>query len=305
VPLADPVLHTRLGSRQPDRTGKVRDIYDFGDRLLIVATDRISAFDYILGTGIPDKGKVLTQISRFWFDRLRAVVPNHIVSMDPNEYPAEAQPAAAMLRGRSMLVTTTEPLPIECVARGYLSGSGWKDYQSTGAVCGHQLPKGLRESDRLPQPIFTPATKAPSGHDINISEAEAATIVGQGVFDKVKALTLRIYAEGVGYAETLGIIIADTKFEFGILPGAGRPEDRVILIDEVLTPDSSRFWPRDGYAPGGAQPSFDKQFVRDYLESIRWNKQPPVPSLPAHVVEKTREKYIEAFRRLTGKELES
>ena len=305
MPLADPVLHTRLGSRQPDRTGKVRDIYDFGDRLLIVATDRISAFDYILGTGIPDKGKVLTQISRFWFDRLRAVVPNHIVSMDPNEYPAEAQPAAAMLRGRSMLVTTTEPLPIECVARGYLSGSGWKDYQSTGAVCGHQLPKGLRESDRLPQPIFTPATKAPSGHDINISEAEAATIVGQGVFDKVKALTLRIYAEGVGYAETLGIIIADTKFEFGILPGAGRPEDRVILIDEVLTPDSSRFWPRDGYAPGGAQPSFDKQFVRDYLESIRWNKQPPVPSLPAHVVEKTREKYIEAFRRLTGKELES
>ena len=304
MPLAAPVLTTSLGNRKPDRTGKVRDIYDFGDRLLIVATDRISAFDYILGSGIPDKGKVLTQISRFWFDRLRPVVPNHIVSMDPREYPAEAQPQAAMLRGRSMYVTTTEPLPIECVARGYLSGSGWKDYQSTGAVCGHQLPKGLRESDRLPQPLFTPATKAQSGHDINISEDEAATLVGRAVLDKVKALTLRIYAEGVAYAEKLGIIIADTKFEFGILPGAGRPEDRIILIDEVLTPDSSRFWPRDGYTPGGAQPSFDKQFVRDYLESIKWNKQPPVPVLPADVIEKTREKYIEAFRRLTGKELE-
>jgi phosphoribosylaminoimidazole-succinocarboxamide synthase len=298
------VLTTTLGARKPDRTGKVRDIYDFGDRLLIVATDRISAFDYILGSGIPDKGKVLTQISRFWFDRLRDVVPNHIVSMNPDDYPADARSAAAMLRGRSMLVTTTEPLPIECVARGYLSGSGWKDYQTTGAVCGHQLPNGLRESDRLPQPIFTPATKAQSGHDINISEAEAATLVGQQVFDKVKALTLKIYGEGVAYAEKLGIIIADTKFEFGIKPGAGAPEDRVILIDEVLTPDSSRFWPQDTYAPGGAQPSFDKQFVRDYLESIKWNKQPPVPSLPADVVEKTRDKYLEAFRRLTGKELE-
>jgi len=298
------VLTTTLGTRRPDRTGKVRDIYDFGDQLLIVATDRISAFDYILGSGIPDKGKVLTQISRFWFDRLRDVVPNHIVSMDPEEYPTDAKAAAAMLRGRSMLVTTTEPLPIECVARGYLSGSGWKDYQTTGAVCGHQLPKGLRESDRLPQPIFTPATKAQSGHDINISEAEAAALVGQKVFDKVKALTLRIYGEGVAYAEKLGIIIADTKFEFGIAPGPGAPDDRVILIDEVLTPDSSRFWPQDSYTPGGAQPSFDKQFVRDYLESIKWNKQPPVPALPADVIEKTRDKYLEAFRRLTGKELE-
>ena len=304
MPLAAPVLTTSLGTRKPDRTGKVRDIYDFGDRLLIVATDRISAFDYILGSGIPDKGKVLTQISRFWFDRLRDAVPNHIVSMNPDEYPADAKAAAAMLRGRSMLVTTTEPLRIECVARGYLSGSGWKDYQTTGAVCGHPLPKGLRESDRLPQPIFTPATKAQSGHDININEAEAATLVGRHVFDKVKALTLTIYTEGVAYAEKLGIIIADTKFEFGIRPGAGAPEDRVILIDEVLTPDSSRFWPQDSYAPGGAQPSFDKQFVRDYLESIKWNKQPPVPSLPADVVERTRGKYLEAFRRLTGKELE-
>ena len=304
MPLADPVLRTSLGNRQPDRTGKVRDIYDFGDHLLIVATDRISAFDYVLGSGIPDKGKVLTQISRFWFDRLRDVVPNHIVSMDPADYPAEAQVAASMLRGRSMFVKAAEPLPIECVARGYLSGSGLKDYQKTGAVCGHQLPAGLRDSDRLPQPIFTPATKESTGHDINISEVDAAKLVGQGVFDKVKALTLKIYGEGVAYAEKLGIIIADTKFEFGILPGTGRPEDRIILIDEVLTPDSSRFWPQDVYKPGGAQPSFDKQFVRDYLESIKWNKQPPVPSLPADVIEKTRDKYIEAFRRLTGKEIE-
>jgi phosphoribosylaminoimidazole-succinocarboxamide synthase len=201
-------------------------------------------------------------------------------------------------------VKRAEPLPIECVARGYLSGSGLKDYQKTGAVCGHQLPAGLRDSDRLPQPIFTPATKEQSGHDINISEADAAALVGRGVFDKVKALTLKIYSEGVAYAETLGIIIADTKFEFGILPGSGRPEDRIILIDEVLTPDSSRFWPQASYRPGGPQPSFDKQFVRDYLESIKWNKQPPVPSLPPDVIEKTRDKYIEAFRRLTGKELE-
>ncbi len=306
MPLANPVIETTLDHRRPDRQGKVRDIYDFGNQLLIVATDRISAFDYILGSGIPDKGKVLTQISCFWFDRMRAVVPNHIVSTDPAAYPAEARLHAAMLSGRSMLVTTTEPLPIECVARGYLSGSGWKDYQATGAVCGVQLPAGLRESDRLPQPIFTPATKATSGHDINISEAEAATLVGPAVLDKVKALTLRIYAEGVAYAEKLGIIIADTKFEFGVLPAdkhPGKPEDRIILIDEVLTPDSSRFWPQDGYKPGGAQPSYDKQFVRDYLESIKWNKQPPVPSLPPDVIAKTRDKYIEAYRRLTGKEL--
>ena len=298
------ILETNLPGLELYARGKVRDVYRVDDRLIIVATDRISAFDYILGSGIPDKGKVLTQISRFWFDRLRDVVPNHIISTNPDEYPADAKASASMLRGRSMLVTATEPLPIECVARGYLSGSGWKDYQSTGAVCGHQLPKGLRDSDRLPEPIFTPATKAQSGHDINISEAEAASIVGQGVFDRVKALTLKIYSEGVAYAERLGIIIADTKFEFGIRPGAGKPEDRLILIDEVLTPDSSRFWPKDVYKPGGAQPSFDKQFVRDYLESIKWNKQPPVPVLPSEVIEKTRDKYLEAFRRLTGKELE-
>jgi len=304
VPLASPVLETSLDQHPPDRQGKVRDIYDFGDRLLIVASDRISAFDYVLGSGIRDKGRVLTQISCFWFERLRGVVPNHIVSTDPATFPEPARAQSAMLRGRSMFVTKTEPLPIECVARGYLSGSGLKDYQATGKVCGIQLPPGLRDSDRLPEPIFTPATKEQTGHDINISEAEAAKLVGPEVLAKVKALTLRIYAEGAAYAESRGIIVADTKFEFGILPGSGRPEDRIILIDEVLTPDSSRFWPKDVYKAGGPQPSFDKQFVRDYLESLRWKKKPPVPSLPAEVIEKTREKYVEAFRRLTGKELE-
>jgi phosphoribosylaminoimidazole-succinocarboxamide synthase len=296
--LAPPVLQTTLAGRQPDRRGKVRDIYELADRLVIVATDRISAFDYVLGSGIPDKGKVLSQISAFWFDRTRSIVRNHVLSTDPADYPTELQPAADMLRGRSMLVTRTEPLPIECVARGYLSGSGWKDYVATGEVCGHKLPAGLRESDRLPQPLFTPATKAQSGHDINISEEHAATIVGRAVFDEVRALTLQLYAAGAAHAESCGIIVADTKFEFGLLPDGG-----VMLIDEVLTPDSSRFWPKDRYAPGGPQPSFDKQFVRDYLESIRWNKQPPVPSLPDDVVARTREKYVEAFERLTGREL--
>lgn len=287
-----------LADRPPDRQGKVRDIYEFGDRLIIVASDRISAFDYVLGSGIPDKGKVLSQISVFWFGRTRGIVANHVISVDPADYPAQARGAADLLRGRSMLVTRTEPLPIECVARGYLSGSGWKDYKATGEVCGHKLPANLRESDRLPHPIFTPATKAESGHDINIDESEAAKIVGRDTFERVRDLTLRLYAEGAAHAESCGIIVADTKFEFGRLPGGD-----VILIDEVLTPDSSRFWPRDAYAPGGAQPSFDKQFVRDYLESIRWNKQPPVPSLPDDVVTKTRDKYVEAFRRLTGREL--
>jgi phosphoribosylaminoimidazole-succinocarboxamide synthase len=307
--LAPPILQTTLADRRPNRQGKVRDIYDFGDRLLIVASDRISAFDYVLGSGIPDKGKVLTQISAFWFERTRSIVANHVLSTDATEFPGEARRAAELLSGRSMLVRRTEPLPIECVARGYLSGSGWKDYVATGEVCGIRLPEGLRESDRLPQPIFTPATKADSGHDINIGEKEAADLVGRRVLDRVRDLTLRLYAEGSAHAESCGIIVADTKFEFGLLPiedgDDSRPvEDRIILIDEVLTPDSSRFWPRDGYTPGGAQPSFDKQFVRDYLERIRWNKQPPVPSLPDEVVAKTRDKYVEAFRRLTGRELE-
>jgi phosphoribosylaminoimidazole-succinocarboxamide synthase len=306
--LASPILQTTLADRRPNRQGKVRDIYEFGNRLLIVASDRISAFDYILGSGIPDKGKVLTQISAFWFDRTKSIVANHVLSTEPTEFPGEARRAAELLSGRSMLVRRTGPLPIECVARGYLSGSGWKDYVATGQVCGVRLPAGLRESDRLPRPIFTPATKAESGHDINITEEEAAKRVGRRVLDRVRDLTLRLYAEGSAHAESRGIIVADTKFEFGLLPledDDGRPvEDRIILIDEALTPDSSRFWPVDGYNPGGAQPSFDKQFVRDYLERIQWNKRPPVPSLPDDVVAKTREKYLEAFRRLTGRELE-
>ena len=307
MPLAPPILQTTLAGRRPDRQGKVRDIFEFGDRLLgdrllIVASDRISAFDYVLGSGIPDKGKVLTQISAFWFNRTRSIVRNHVISTDPADYPAEARSVADALRGRSMLVTRTEPLSIECVARGYLSGSGWKDYRSTGAICGIPLPPGLRESDRLPRPIFTPATKAQSGHDINISEAEAAELVGRPIVERARDLTLELYAEGAAYAESRGIIVADTKFEFGLLPGSTNGE--LMLIDEMLTPDSSRFWPRDGYQPGGPQPSFDKQFVRDYLEQIRWNKQPPVPSLPDEVVARTREKYVEAFRRLTGNELQ-
>jgi phosphoribosylaminoimidazole-succinocarboxamide synthase len=302
--LATPVLNTSLASRQPDRHGKVRDIYDFGDRLLIVATDRISAFDYVLGTGIPDKGKVLTQISAFWFERLKPVVDNHLLSIDAADFPVESDADRAVFAGRSMLVKRAEPLPIECVARGYLSGSGWKDYQSTGRVCGIQLPAGLRESDRLPQPIFTPATKAQTGHDINISEAEAAELMDPAVLGRARDLTIFLYSEGAAYAESRGIIVADTKFEFGLLPDDGRPAvERLILIDEVLTPDSSRFWPKDHYKPGGGQPSFDKQFVRDYLEAIKWNKQPPVPTLPDEVVARTREKYVEAFTRLTGREL--
>jgi phosphoribosylaminoimidazole-succinocarboxamide synthase len=298
LPLPAPVLQTALDGRTPDRQGKVRDLYDFGNELLLVATDRISAFDYVLGSGIPDKGKVLSQISSFWFGRTSNIVANHVISANPDEYPAAARAYRSLLGGRSMLVRRTEPLPLECVARGYLSGSGWKDYQHSGAVCGIRLPAGLRESDRLPEPIFTPATKAQSGHDINIDEAGGIALVGADVFARVRDLTLRLYAEGAAHAERCGIIVADTKFEFGRLANG-----EILLIDEVLTPDSSRFWPRDQYRPGGAQPSFDKQFVRDYLERIRWNKQPPVPTLPDDVVEKTREKYIEAFRRLTGQEL--
>jgi len=304
LPLASPILHTALAQRAPDRQGKVRDIYDFGDRLLIVASDRISAFDYVLGSGIPDKGKVLTQISAFWFGRTEHIVANHLISTSVSDFPDAARAEADMLTGRSMLVRRTEPLPIECVARGYLSGSGWKDYVATGSLCGIALPGGLRESDRLPEPLFTPATKAQSGHDINISESEAATLMDPAVLSRARELTLRLYSEGAAHAESCGIIVADTKFEFGLLPDDGRPAaDRLILIDEALTPDSSRFWPKDRYAPGGAPPSFDKQFVRDYLEAITWNKQPPVPSLPDDVVMKTREKYLEAYRRLTGRDL--
>jgi phosphoribosylaminoimidazole-succinocarboxamide synthase len=293
-----PLLETSLQGLTLHRRGKVRDVYEVGSDLLIVATDRISAFDYVLGSGIPDKGKVLTQLSAFWFERMGDLVPHHMITWDVAAYPAELRPHADALRGRSMLVRRTEPIQIECVARGYLSGSGWKEYQQSGAVCGIKLPAGLRESDRLPEPIFTPATKADTGHDVNISEEEAGRLVGADLVAKLKALTLEIYSRGVAHAESKGIIIADTKFEFGLVG------DQIILIDEVLTPDSSRFWPRSQYKPGAGQPSFDKQFVRDYLEEIRWNKQPPVPSLPDTVIARTREKYVEAYRLLSGRELQ-
>jgi phosphoribosylaminoimidazole-succinocarboxamide synthase len=297
------VLETRLEGLTRSRQGKVRDLYDLGTHLLMVATDRISAFDYVLATGIPDKGAVLNQLSAFWFDRTADIVQNHVVAIDPAQYPEAARRHAALLRGRSMLVRRTRPLAIECVVRGYLSGSGWKEYQKTGRVCGIDLPPGLRESDRLPRPIFTPSTKAESGHDMNITEAEAAALVGDELIRDLRDLSIAVYRRGAEHAEQLGIIVADTKFEFGLVDGPGGSPS-LMLIDEVLTPDSSRFWPADQYAPGGAQPSYDKQYVRDYLEQIGWNKQPPAPALPDDVVAKTREKYVEAFRRLTGRELE-
>jgi phosphoribosylaminoimidazole-succinocarboxamide synthase len=297
-----PLIDTSLEGLKLHRRGKVRDVYDVGDDLMIVATDRISAFDYVLGSGIPDKGKVLTQLSAFWFDWIGGLVPHHMVSWDVDAFPAPARRHADLLRGRSMLVRRTDPVPIECVARGYLSGSGWKEYQQTGSVCGIKLPAGLRESDRLPEPIFTPATKAETGHDVNISEEEAGRLTSPALISRLKSLTLEIYSRAVKHAEARGIIIADTKFEFGLV-GAGNPATDIVLIDEVLTPDSSRFWPQDRYEPGHGQPSFDKQYVRDYLEEIKWNKQPPVPSLPDAVVRRTREKYVEAYRLLSGREL--
>jgi phosphoribosylaminoimidazole-succinocarboxamide synthase len=282
--------------------GKVRDVYSvqdelLGDLLLIVATDRISAFDCILPQGIPGKGRVLTQMSLFWFDFLRNIVPNHLITAAVDAYPAPLRPFRDQLEGRSMLVRRCKMEPIECVARGYISGSGWKDYQKNGAICGIQLPAGLRESSQLPAPIFTPATKAETGHDENISFDAAMKIVGRETAELLRDLTLRIYATASLHAESRGIILADTKFEFGWHEG------RLLLADEVLTPDSSRFWPRDEYEPGRAQKSFDKQFVRDYLETLDWNKQPPAPPLPDEVVEKTAAKYREAFTRLTGKTL--
>jgi phosphoribosylaminoimidazole-succinocarboxamide synthase len=298
-----PLLETSLAGLTLHRRGKVRDVYEVGSDLLIVTTDRISAFDYVLGSGIPDKGKVLTQLSAFWFERMGDLVPHHLLATDVTRFPEPLRSHTALLEGRSMLVRRTEPVPVECVARGYLSGSGWKEYQQSGSVCGIALPAGLSESDRLPEPIFTPATKAESGHDINISEAEAARLVGAPLIARLKALTLEIYRRGAVLAESKGIIVADTKFEFGLV-GGGDPATDVVLIDEVLTPDSSRFWPSAEYEPGHGQPSFDKQFVRDYLEMIRWNKQPPVPSLPDDVVLRTREKYVEAYRLLSGRELQ-
>jgi phosphoribosylaminoimidazole-succinocarboxamide synthase len=304
LPSSPLILETSLDGLTRHSQGKVRDIYAFPDDpsvLLIVTTDRISAFDYVLASGIPDKGKVLTQLSAFWFGETSDIVSNHMRSTRVEDFPAAARAHGAVLHGRSMLVRKTEPFPIECVARGYLSGSGWKEYQQTGSVCGVRLPEGLRESDR--QPIFTPATKAATGHDINISEEEAGQIVGRETIETLRNLTLRLYSRGAAHAEHRGIIVADTKFEFGRVLGGPNKGD-IILIDEALTPDSSRFWPRDIFQPGGPQPSFDKQFVRDYLESIRWNKQPPVPTLPDDVVEKTRDKYVQAFRLLSGLELD-
>jgi phosphoribosylaminoimidazole-succinocarboxamide synthase len=291
------VLETHLPGLRLLARGKVRDVYDLGDELLIVATDRISAFDYVLPTGIPAKGTVLTQLSVFWFDFLRDVTPTHFISADPETYPAALKPHRAMLEGRSMLVRRAKMIPVECVARGYLAGSGWKEYRETGKVCGIPLPPGLRESDRLPEPIFTPATKAQTGHDENISFDQVAALVGGELAERLRALTLEIYSRAARYAETRGILIADTKFEFGFVG----PE--LVLADEVLTPDSSRFWPADGYRPGGPQPSYDKQYVRDYLESIGWDKRPPAPPLPPDVAARTSEKYREAYRALTGRVL--
>jgi phosphoribosylaminoimidazole-succinocarboxamide synthase len=280
-------------------SGKVRDVYQVGsDQLLFIATDRISAFDYVLATGIPHKGRVLTQISLFWFDFLKEVVPNHLVTADVNRYPAEVRPYADQLRGRSMLVQRAEMFPVECVVRGYLSGSGWKEYKASGSVCGIKLPTGLRESEQLPEPIFTPATKATTGHDENISFEHMSQLVDPEDARRLRDLSLSIYKKAADYAREKGIIIADTKFEFG------RTAAGITLADEVLTPDSSRFWPAEKYEAGMSQQSFDKQYVRDYLEEIRWNKQPPAPALPAEVARKTSEKYVQAYRQLTGRELD-
>ena len=292
--IINPITQTSIPGITLFRRGKVRDVYTLEDQLLIVATDRISAFDVVLPNAIPMKGVVLTQLSLFWFDFLKAVVANHLITTRVEDYPAPLADFRDQLEGRSMLVARAEVFPIECVARGYLAGSGWKDYQQTGAVCGIKLPPGLRESDKLPEPIFTPATKAEAGHDLNISERETANLIGEEATAKLKALTLDIYARASEYADGRGIIIADTKFEFGVKDG------RVILVDEALTPDSSCFWPKSLYQPGRSQPSFDKQFVRDYLETLDWNKQPPGPVLPREVVERTRDKYLEAYRLLTG-----
>ena len=287
---------TQFAGLKPSARGKVRDIYDLGDKLLIVATDRLSAFDVVMPTPIPDKGKVLTQLSLFWFNLLKDIIPNHVLSA--TEFPAPFDTHREELAGRSMVVKKTQPLPIECVVRGYVSGSGWKDYKATGAICGIALPAGLVESDKLREPVFTPATKATSGHDENISFERAATIIGEELAEKVRAVSIAIYRRAAEYAAPRGILLADTKFEFGLLNG------ELIWIDEALTPDSSRFWPAVQYQPGGAQPSFDKQFVRDYLERIQWPKTPPGPELPPDVVAATRAKYREAYRILVGRELD-
>jgi phosphoribosylaminoimidazole-succinocarboxamide synthase len=292
----EPLLRTHF-TAYPCRRGKVRDVYDLGDRLVIVATDRLSAFDWVLPTGIPDKGRVLTALTLFWLEYL--TVPNHLLGTDPTAMGPEFASAADVLRGRTMLVRKTDVVPIECVVRGYLAGSGWKEYRRQGTVCGLPLPPGLRESEQLPEPIFTPATKEESGHDINIPFAEMARITGAAVAEELRRRSLDVYRRAADYARARGILIADTKFEWGRLP-----DGELILIDEVLTPDSSRFWPLDQYQPGGSPPSFDKQFVRDWLETTAWDKNSPPPALPPNVVERTRAKYLEAYERLTGRPLD-
>lgn len=292
------IVETNIPTVPLFRRGKVRDIYAVEDKLLIVATDRISAFDVVLPTPIPCKGVVLTALSLFWFDFFKDLVPNHLVAASVSDYPEPLRGYGDLLEGRSMLVLRADVVPIECVARGYLSGSGWKEYKQSGRVCGIALPPGLRESEKLPEPIFTPATKAETGHDVNISEREMADRVGAELTSRLKELTLTLYQRAADYARERGIIIADTKFEFGMRDG------RILLIDEALTPDSSRFWPADGYSPGGPQASFDKQYVRDYLETLDWDKTPPGPELPPEVVSKTRDKYLEAYHLLTGRPIE-
>jgi phosphoribosylaminoimidazole-succinocarboxamide synthase len=277
--------------------GKVRDIYDLGDSLLLVASDRISAYDVVMNEGIPDKGKILTAMTLFWLDYMGDTVENHLISADPADFPTAVKPYSDILSGRAMVVRKASVLPIECVVRGYLAGSGWREYRSDGTVCGIPLPSGLKEGDRLPQVIFTPATKAAEGHDINISPTEAAELIGDDQAGLVERLSKEIYRKAAEYAESRGIILADTKFEFGTY------EDRIILIDEILTPDSSRFWPRDSWEPGGPQPSFDKQYLRDYLDTLDWDKTPPPPPLPAEVIENTAAKYREALTQLTGRDL--
>ena len=289
------VIETNLEALNLIKRGKVRDIYDLDNHLLMVATDRISAFDVVMPNPIPEKGKILTQISLFWFEIMKPVLPNHVISANVDDYPEICRPYSEILRGRSMLVKKAEPLPIECIVRGYISGSGWNDYQVSGCVCGIKLPEGLKESDKLPESVFTPSTKAESGlHDINIDFEKTVEKIGKPLAEKVRTLSLEIYNKGAELAYKKGIIIADTKFEFGLL------DDDLILIDEILTPDSSRFWPQPSYKPGGAQKSFDKQYLRDYLLSINWNKKPPAPSLPQNVIDNTRNKYLEAFQQLTA-----
>ncbi len=288
----------KLEGLTPIKEGKVRSLYDLGDKLLLVATDRISAFDHIFNEGIPYKGEVLTTISSFWFNLTKDIIPNHVISTNVEEYPAELQPYAAILKGRSMLVKKTNVLPIECIVRGYIEGSGWKDYQKTGTICGHQLPSGLKQCDKLPEILFTPSTKAEEGHDINISVSEMKKIVGEEQGKALEQASIAVYKKCAEYALSRGLILADTKFEFGIAENG-----QMLLIDEVLTPDSSRFWDAAQYEPGRSQASFDKQFVREYLESLGWNKEPPIPTLPAEIVNKTSEKYLEAYYKITGKKL--